>query len=152
MTCPRCQHENRGGAEFCAACGTPLQRPEGAQPAPSYAELQRVATEALERQTATAEILRVISSSPTDVQPVFEAIAERAMRLCHSQQGAVLTFDGEMIHIAAIDHTISGWEEIIRRAFPRQPGAGSASARAIMSRSMVHIRDVRPEPDYELPA
>src|SRR5215471_20472932 len=65
MTCPRCQHENRAAAKFCEECGTPLRRPEGsAQPAPSYADLQRVATEAQEQQAATAEILRAISGSP----------------------------------------------------------------------------------------
>src|SRR5262249_33383904 len=57
-------------------------------------------TEALAQQTATSEILRVISSSPTDVQPVFDAIARKALELCKSRTGAVYTFDGELIHAA----------------------------------------------------
>jgi GAF domain-containing protein len=108
-------------------------------------EKNRALTESLEQQTATSEILRVISSSPTDVQPVFDAIAQRAMTLCEAQQGAVLKFDGELIHIVAVAHMLPGWAEIVHQAFPRRPGPGSASARAIMTRTIVHIPDVRTE-------
>ena len=59
-------------------------------------------TEALEQQTATSEILGVISSSPTDIQPVFETIAANALRLCSATFGAVFRFDGELIHLAAL--------------------------------------------------
>ena len=61
----------------------------------------REVTEALEQQTATAEILRVISSSPTDVQPVFDAIVRSAVRLCEALFGSVFRFDGEMLHLVA---------------------------------------------------
>src|SRR5262249_21944776 len=62
--------------------------------AQSNAEL----SEALERQTATSEILRVISSAQTDVQPVFESIAAKALLLCRAQTGGVYRFDGDLIH------------------------------------------------------
>jgi two-component system, NtrC family, sensor kinase len=57
--------------------------------------------EALEQQTATSEILRVISSSPTNLQPVFETILADAVRLCESHNGAIFTFDGEVFHVGA---------------------------------------------------
>jgi len=59
------------------------------------------ATESLEQQAATSEIPRVISSSPADVQPVFDAIVESAVRLCGGLFGAVLRFDGALLHLAA---------------------------------------------------
>src|SRR5262249_45961689 len=61
----------------------------------------RALTESLEQQTATSEILRVISSSPTDAQPVFDAIAQSAMRLCEAQFSAVFRFDGTLLHFVA---------------------------------------------------
>ncbi len=61
----------------------------------------RELTEALEQQTATSEILRVLSRSPTDAQPVFDAIAAAALKLCDANSANVFTFDGELLHLAA---------------------------------------------------
>src|SRR5499427_6422391 len=103
MTCPRCQQDNPvPDAQFCPRCGAPVTHADDShQPAASYADVQRSLTEALEQQTATSAILRVISSSPTDIQPVFDTIIERAVRLCGARLGALLRFDGQMIHLAA---------------------------------------------------
>ncbi|HVN36352.1 MAG TPA: GAF domain-containing protein, partial [Casimicrobiaceae bacterium] len=87
--------------------------------------------EALGRQTATAEVLKVISESPTDVQPVFDIIAERAARLTGAQFGLVFRFDGEWIHAASsfgVD-----WEAVrdLLRVFPMRADGPSIAARAI---------------------
>ena len=98
--------------------------------------------EALEQQTATSEILRVISRSPTDLQPTFDAIAARATTLCGGASGSVFRFDGSMIHFAA--HYGWGAEELkaVQSAYPMSPGPRSMTARAILSGHVAHSTDV----------
>jgi len=109
-------------------------------------------TEALEQQTATSEILRVISSSPTDVQPTFEAIAASSRRLCEAAHGMVFRFDGDLIHLAAHDNLGTEQLDAVRSVFPIRPGRGSVTARAILTRSLVHVRDRREDPELEYSA
>jgi GAF domain-containing protein len=97
--------------------------------------------EALERQTATSEILRVISSSPTDVQPVFEAVLASGVRLCGAQFGGVFRFDGELIHLVTSYQWPPQYLEALRRHFPMAPGDGSLVARAIRDRRVVQTPD-----------
>jgi GAF domain-containing protein len=108
-------------------------------------------TVSLEQQTATSEILGVISSSPTDVQPVFETIAANALRLCDATFSAVFRFDGELIHLAAL-HNVSNPEgaEALRRAFPRPPGRAGTVTRSILTRSVEYVPDVREDPEYRI--
>src|SRR5262245_38447040 len=149
MKCPRCQHENRAAAKFCEECSAPLRRPEGsAQPTPSYADLQRSLNEALEQQTATSEILRVISSSTTDVQPVFDAIVRSAVRLCDGLQGVVDRFDGELIHFAAQYNYTPEALQMTLRMYSRQPDRKQAAGRAILTGDVVNIADVQEDPEY----
>ncbi|MEO9161165.1 MAG: GAF domain-containing protein [Casimicrobiaceae bacterium] len=103
--------------------------------------------ELLEQQTATAEILKVISSSPTDVQPVFDVIAERAVRLCDGQFCAVFRFDGELIHVAALRGMTPEGEKAYRQGFPLRAETGSAIGRAIRTRAVAHIPDIEADAD-----
>src|SRR5215467_9953108 len=148
MTCPRCEHENRAAAKFCEECGTPLRRPEGsAHPALPYEDLQRSLTEAQEQQTATSEVLKVISRSAFDLQPVFETLVENAVRLCGAEHGAIRRFDGERLHAAA-QYNASPQFEAYFKENPIAPGRGSAAGRAALERQTIHIEDALSEPEY----
>jgi two-component system, NtrC family, sensor kinase len=107
-------------------------------------------TETLEQQTVTAEILRVISSSPTDLQPVFDTIVRNARRLCEADSCSVFTYRGDLIHLESIDNATVEGADAIRRAYPLPPSRGHATGRAILTSRPVHIPDVRHDPDYEL--
>ncbi len=104
--------------------------------------------ESLERQTATSEILRVISGSPTDTQPVFDSIAERAAILCGAIIGIVTRFDGESIHLVAVHGVSRDGTEALRASYPIKPGRARLSARIIQDRVPVQIADVFTDPDY----
>jgi PAS domain S-box-containing protein len=114
------------------------------------AQLTRERDEAREQQTATAEILRVIRASPTDVQPVFDMIAESASRLCEAQFCFVYRFDGQLLHFVAHHSVSPKVVEINRRAYPQPPSRKSVAARAILEQSVVQISDVNADPDYAL--
>ena len=105
-------------------------------------------TGALDQQTATSEILGVISSSPTDVQPVFDAIVQSAVRLCAARFAAVFRFDGEMLHLGAHNFPPNVLE-FLQRQYPMQPGYAQASGRTILSRAVVQIPDLLADPDYQ---
>ena len=99
----------------------------------------RELTEALEQQTATSEILRVISSSPTDVQPVFDAIARSAVRLCGARIGGVFQFDGELLHLVAHHNFTPDILELVQRLFPMRPSHEPLSGRAILAKAVVQV-------------
>src|SRR5262249_60220736 len=94
-------------------------------------------TAALDQQTATSEILRVISSSPTDVQPVFTAIAQSAARLCEAFDAVVYRLDGDVLRPVA-HH---GSFEV--GTIPLVPG--TANGRAVLERRLVHVVDLQAE-------
>ena len=105
-------------------------------------------TEALEQQTATSEILRVISKSPTDTQPVFDAIASATMKLFSGISANVFTFDGKLIHLAALVNVTPEGAAAIRNIWPRPPGRELAASRAVMTCSAAAIADVLEDPDF----
>jgi GAF domain-containing protein/CheY-like chemotaxis protein len=112
------------------------------------AQAQRELAEARELQAASADVLRVISSSPTDIQPVFDAIAERAVRLCHGQFSFVVRFDKEILRFGASHGLTPQGLEVFARGFPRQADEETAAGRAIMRRAIVHIPDVLVDAGY----
>jgi hypothetical protein len=114
------------------------------------AEALKGEAEALEQQTATREILRVISSSPTDVQPVFDAIAQTAMRLCGAASSLVTAFDGELLHLCAQAALSPEGTKWVRGVYPRRPSKGFASGRAFLMRAIVQIPDVTADAEYEM--
>ena len=106
----------------------------------------RELTEAVEQQTATAEILNVISRSPTNVQPVFEAILESAVRLCETAFGAIFRFDGERLHLVGHHGIPPEGVEAYRQAYPMVPKPEMHISRAIRERRVVYVPDVLAEP------
>jgi two-component system, NtrC family, sensor kinase len=112
----------------------------------------RELTEALEQQTATSEILRVLSRSPTDAQPVFDAIAAAALKLCDANSANVFTFDGALLHLAAMAGGSLEGMEAIKPIYPRPADRGTAASRAVLTRGVVAIHDTSVDPDYALKA
>jgi len=112
------------------------------------AEALKREAEALAQQTATAEILRAISSSPTDVQPVFDMIVRSAVRLCDGLHSFVGRFDGELIHFAAQYNYTPEALQMVQRMYPRRPDRQQAAGRAILTGDVVNIADVQADPEY----
>ena len=149
MPCPRCHHANPYHAQFCMRCGTPLARlHETGSPRASYEDQEHALNEALEQQAATAEILRVISASPTDVQPVFDAIAESSVRLCNAFTSSVFRFDNGLMHFIAHSNFTPEALEVNRQLFPSPPTRDTVAGRVILDHALVHIPDVLE--DHEL--
>src|SRR5947207_2548190 len=102
-------------------------------------------TETLEQQTATAEILRVIGSSPTDVQPVFDTIVRSAVRLCDGLFSALFQFDGEMIRYGA-QYNVD--PKTLDAVLPTRPSRAFMPGRAILERAVVHMPDIELDPEF----
>jgi two-component system, NtrC family, sensor kinase len=156
MQCPRCQQENPTSHKFCRECGTPLRCSNAAgSPVVPYAELERAliaahaqVTEALEQQTATREILRVISSSPTDVEPVFQTILSSTNRLCEASFSVLWLWDGEALITAAHANVSPELAERLRTSRARPRRGGSPVALAALEQAVIHVPDVLADPRF----
>ena len=103
--------------------------------------------EALEQQTATAEVLQVINSSPGDLEPVFDAMLEKAMRLCEADFGLMLTVDGAVSGVVAEREVPEALIAFLGR-HPPEIGPDTFFGRAVLSGSILHTADMREEAAY----
>ena len=108
----------------------------------------RQLTEALEQQTATSEILRVIASSPTDIQPVLDVVAENAARLCDANDAQIYRVDGDMMCKVARYGTVP---DGIPLGATRPISRGSNTGRAIIDRQTIHVHDMQAEKEEDFP-
>jgi GAF domain-containing protein len=104
--------------------------------------------EALQREAATTEVLQVINGSPGDLAPVFDAMVERAMRLCDAAQGSLFTFsDGALCQVAAT-HATPQFVVLRRQQGPIRPRPGTAFFPLLAGERVVHIADLRQTQAY----
>src|SRR5262249_55331043 len=120
--------------------------------------------EAREQQKATAEILRVIRTSPADVQPVFETIVRNAVSLCGSLYANVFRFDGELLHFVALHHVGSSpaslasvrrrknWRhyvDLLKAKYPMRPDFSQVAGRVLLTKSVARLEDALTDQDYD---
>ncbi len=113
-------------------------------------ERNRDLTEALEQQTATGEVLRVIASSPTELQPVLDTVITNAVRLIGAEHGHIRRYDGEFLQVAAY-YNVGAEGMVAFQQRPLRPGRETGPGRSFLERRPIHIPDVESDPTFELP-
>jgi hypothetical protein len=98
------------------------------------AEARGHLSEALEQQTATSDLLNVISNSPGDLAPVFESILASATRICDAKFGSLLLYEGDAFRRAALYNAAQAWGELARRSPVIHFGSGCARTRLLPSK------------------
>ena len=104
-------------------------------------------TELLEQQTATSDVLKVISSSSGDLEPVFAAMLENAVRICDAKFGNIQRWDGEVLHHVAAHNTPPAFAEARRRSLLR-PSPETPIGRMVATKAAIHVVDLAAEPGY----
>jgi two-component system, NtrC family, sensor kinase len=102
--------------------------------------------ESLQQQTATADVLKVISSSPGELEPVFQAMLERATRICEARFGMLLRYEGDAFHLAATLNLPPALAEFLRQRGPYRPEPGIPLHRLLETRKVIHTIDQAAEP------
>jgi signal transduction histidine kinase/DNA-binding response OmpR family regulator len=123
------------------------RKPHDADAKTNIAVLTRELSQALEQAAATSEILRVISSSPGELEPVFQAVLAHATRLCEANFGVLYRFDGHVFHAVALQDAVPALGDYLRREPPR-PDPRNALGRVLRTKQPVHITDITAEPAY----
>jgi two-component system NtrC family sensor kinase len=111
--------------------------------------LARELAKAQEQQTATSEVLRVISTSPTDAQPVYETIVRNAVALCGSLFALAFRFDGDLLHFVAGHSVGPGYVDLLKTKYPMRPDYSQVSGRVAVTKSVVRLQDALADPDYD---
>src|SRR4029450_8888992 len=111
-------------------------------------EAREQLTEALEYQTATREVLNVISSSPGDMKPVFEAMLANALHICEAKFGHLLLYDGERFHATHLHDVPSSYREFWQQHGPIKPSPNTGLARLASTKQVVHIPDLIADSAY----
>jgi signal transduction histidine kinase len=137
---------NRSAAELAAARATLEHKVE--ERTRELAEANAELTQALGQQTATSEVLKLISRSTFDLATVLQALIENATQLCDATRGHIFKFDGELLRFAA---AYGATPEFVRflEDNPIRPGPDSVAGRAAMTLTTVHVHDVLAEPGYQ---
>ena len=104
-------------------------------------------TEALEQQTATSEVLQVISSSPGDLELVFAAMLEKAVRICDAKFGTIYRWDGDVLHLVATPNTPPAFAEY-RRRLPFRPAPDGHAGQLVTTKTVIHVANLAEEQAY----
>ena len=107
----------------------------------------RELTELLEQQTATSEVLQVISSSPGDLEPVFGTMLTKAVRICDARFGNIFRWDGDALHLLATHNVPFAFDDV-RRRLPLRPSPGTPIGRMVATRTVVHVTDLAGDKSY----
>jgi len=108
----------------------------------------REVSEALEHQTATSEVLNVITRSPTNAQPVFDAIVQSAARLCEATFSVVWLYDGDLLHVAATNNFTPEVLTKLSQTYPKRPDRSVGAGRAVLDGKIAHVGDLLADPEY----
>jgi signal transduction histidine kinase len=122
-------------------------RARAAAPNNKAARLSAQLYEVLEQQAATAEVLRLIAASPSDLEPVFAAILAHAVRLCGADNGIINRWDGEVLHLVATHNMPEAYADE-RERMPYRLNQSSASGRMLAANAIVHIADLTVDRAY----